>query len=117
MRRDMDLVRQILLKMEAMPTSGGWHDIHIEGHSEEEIVYHVQLMHEAGLIEAIDLSSHDGIAWRPKRITYVGHEFLDAARNDGVWNKAKDRVITATGSLTLEGLKTALAEVVKSLLM
>lgn len=112
----MDLVRQILLKMEDLPMSGGWYDIRIDGRSEKEIVYHVRLMHEAGLIEAIDLTTHDGIDWRPKRITYAGHEFLDAARSDTVWSKAKDKVMNATGTLTLEGMKTALAKVVETLL-
>jgi hypothetical protein len=37
------------------------------------------LLHEAGLIEAIDLGSHDGVYWRPKHLTYAGNEFLAAA--------------------------------------
>jgi len=49
-------------------------------------------------------------------LTYGGHEFLDAARNDTVWEKAKTAVVKSTGVLTLEGLKVALPMVLKSLI-
>jgi len=54
-----------------------------------------------------------GVCWKPKRLTYSGHEFLDAARSDTVWNKAKDMVRKATGTITLEAVKVALPEAVK----
>ncbi len=51
------------------------------------------LLHEAGLIDAEKLTSADGVCGKPKRLTYNGHEFLDAARSDAVWRKAKERSI------------------------
>jgi hypothetical protein len=57
-----------------------------------------------------------GVGWKPVRLTYRGHEFLDAARNDGIWEKAKTAVVESTGVLTLEGLKVALPIVVKNLI-
>ena len=35
----------------------------------EEISYHIMLLHQAGLIEAIDLGSHNGVCRRPKHLT------------------------------------------------
>ena len=116
MKRDMDLVREILLNVEALPFDGGFHDITIDGHTNEEITYHVMLLDEAGFIEAQDLTTMDGICWKPKRLTYAGHEFLDAARSDTVWQKAKAWTLKSTGTLTLEGLKLALPHVVKALI-
>jgi hypothetical protein len=113
MKRDMDLVRAVLMEIEKAPFDGGSLDISVPGHSSEEISYHILLMHEARLIEAVDLSSLDGVCWKPKRLTYEGHEFLDAARNDTFWKKAKDKVTTSTGTLTLEGLKIALSALMK----
>jgi len=115
MKRDMDLIRAILIEVEKFPLDPGFHDISIEGHTEEEITYHVQLAHEAGLIEAIDLTSHNGVCWKAKRLTYQGHEFLDAARSDTVWDKAKKMLLSATGTITLEGLKAALPQIVRKL--
>jgi len=40
--------------------------------------------------------------------TYEGHEFLDAARDEKLCAKAKDKVQSPTGTLTIEALKTAL---------
>lgn len=116
MKRDMDLIRRILFKMEELPMTGGWYDIEIEGHSRDEITYHVRLMDEAGLIEAQDLTTLTDIDWRPKRITYAGHEFLDAARSDKVWKTAKEKLLNATGTLTIEGMKIALGAAMKALL-
>lgn len=116
MKRDMELVRAILIELEKCPYQGGFHDIHVQGYTDDEISYHVQLMDEAGLIEAIDCSSSDGRCWKPKRLTYEGHEFLDAARSDTVWAKAKDKVLSTTGTLTLEALKAALPTVLRQVI-
>jgi hypothetical protein len=116
MKRDMDLVREILLKIEEFPFDGRFHDVTVDGHTAGEINYHVLLLHEAGFIEALDLSSLSGICWKPTRLTYSGHEFLDAARSDTVWQKAKAWTLKSTGTLTLEGLKLALPHVVKALI-
>jgi Hypothetical protein (DUF2513) len=48
-KRDMDLIREILLKVEADPTSDGSHFVtygpsDFEGHSQREISYHVDLL-------------------------------------------------------------------------
>jgi hypothetical protein len=116
MKRDLDLVRQILLELEDAPTLSGWIDVKIDGRSREEIVYHVRLMHETGLIVAEDLSSLQVTDWRPKRMTNEGHVFLDAARSDTVWSKAKEKLLKATGVLTIEGMRIALPEVAKLLM-
>jgi len=116
MKRDMELVREILLKVEESPYDGGFHDVEIEGRSHQEIAYHVMILHEARLIEAINLTTMDGIDWKPRRLTYAGHEFLDAARSNKVWEAAKSWISSTTGTLTIEGLKMALPEVTKRLI-
>jgi hypothetical protein len=111
MKRDMDLIRAVLIEVEKLPFDGSFHDIFVQGHSEEEISYHVLLSHEAGLIDAIDLSSTQGVCWRPKRLTYEGHEFLDAARNDTVWKRAKETLLSTSGAITLEAMKVLLPQI------
>ncbi len=44
---------------------------------------------------------------------YEGHEFLDAARSDTIWSKAKATVMKNAGTLTLEALKATLAILMK----
>jgi hypothetical protein len=116
MKLDTELVREILIKIEELPFDGGFHDIAVDGRTGGEITYHVMILDEAGLIEAMDLSTMDGICWKPKRLTYAGHQFLDAARSDTVWKKATALAMKSTGTLTLEGLKVAIPMVVKALI-
>jgi hypothetical protein len=115
MRLDHDLARSLLQRIGELPFDGRFHDVGVEGHSGEEISYHVMLLKEAGLIEAIDVGSHDGVCWRPKHLTYAGNEFLSAAESDTVWNNAKGILWKSTKTITLEGLKMALPLAVKSL--
>lgn len=113
MKRDMDLVRQMLLEIEKHPYTGDWVELAIDGSSPEEITYHVILLHEAGLIEADDVSTMSNIEWRPKRPTWQGHEFLDAARDDTRWSKAKD-AMGKVGGFVFEIGKQVLLELIKS---
>jgi hypothetical protein len=114
--RNMDLLRQILLEVEMQAFQRGYYELSIEGYTEEQISYHVQLARDAGLIEAIDLSDMDGTCWRPTRLTFQGHEFLEAARNPSFWRQAKELVLQKTGTLTIEGLKIALAELIRTVM-
>lgn len=112
MKRDADLCRQILLELEANPEAigAGWINLDIEGRDTEEVSYHVQLLHEAGLIVAIDASDIDGLDWRPVRLTAAGHDFLDAARKDTLWQQAKKTAMEQTGGLSLDVLKAVLSK-------
>jgi hypothetical protein len=49
----------------------------MEGHSREEISYHVLLLAEANLIKA-EISTRQTAEYKPKRLTWEGHEFLEA---------------------------------------
>jgi Hypothetical protein (DUF2513) len=91
MKRNMELIRDILLAVEASDHDlWGWMHLKIADHSPEELSYHVQLLAEAGFLEAQELSSMDGYEWQPKRLTYAGHEFLDTIRDGEVWRSTKD---------------------------
>jgi len=106
----MELIRALLFEVEKLPYDGAFHDISVQGYSENEITYHVLLAYEAGLIDATDLTNTDGVCWKPKRLTYEGHEFLDSARSDTVWSKAKERLLSTSGTITLEALKVLLPQ-------
>jgi hypothetical protein len=68
----------------------------------------VGLLHQAGYVEAINLSSTQGIDWRPRRLTWQGHDFLEAARNDIIWAKAKAKVVEQGVGLSVELMKAVL---------
>lgn len=119
MKRGMDLAREIPQQVEDDPAADGtgFVNIRAEGHTSQEISYHVQLMAEKGLLMAHDMSnSRDGLVCLPTRLTISGHEFLTVARNDNLWNKTKAVVMEKLGTLSIEAMKITLAVNMKQLL-
>ena len=107
MKRDMDLARRILLDVEECKEAVGGSPIHIEceGHSEEEVSYHVKLLEQAGLLDIVEHSDSNGMMCIPTRLTWAGHEFLDATRKDSLWQKVKSVALEKTGGLGFEVIK------------
>lgn len=115
MKRDMDLVRSILLAVEESGPPRGVVNLSITGYSPELVSHHVWLMKEAGLVTAVDFSTHANMVVKPKALTWAGHEFLDAARNDGVWNSVKERVGQHLLTVPFEVLKGMLVQAAASM--
>ena len=109
MKRDPELATRILLELEELPPTTGWHDVEVEGHSNADVWYQTKLLADAGLIEAIDLSTKDGFCWKPKTLTSAGHDFLEKARE----SRWRDTVKAKGGDLTFEAIKTALQMVLR----
>jgi len=114
MKRDMDLVRKILLSLEERNEFVGTIVPEIEGYSKNQIFYHIKLMAEADLVVAHDLTSSAGPHLAVSRLTTWGHDFLDSARSESIWEKAKEVVLSTGSSLTVDALKFALMEIIKS---
>jgi hypothetical protein len=110
----MELVRTILIDIEDREEFDVPYVPEVQGHSEKEIFYHLKVMHDAGLIEAGDWSSEDAPHWVASSLTSAGHDFLDAARNDTIWAKAKSAILSSGGVLTLDALKIGLTLAVKN---
>lgn len=116
MKRDMDLIRKILFEMENAPHGYYEGRMLFEGYSSEQIGYHVYLMMQAGLIEgsdATDMSDKSPCAI-PLCLTCYGHDFLDASRDEGRWNKAKAIVCKLGGGVTFDVMKSVLTEIMMS---
>ena len=115
MIRDMDLIRTVLLEIEKRDWAHCHDEIKIDGYTEEQISYHLKLLTEAGLVEGIDATTRGGLEWFPGPLTWAGHEFLDTARNDTVWNNVKDEVKKKAVSAPLEIIVDLLKRGVKGL--
>ncbi len=99
MKRDMDLVRLILMKIEDKPNNRPEMEFNIDGYEAKEVLYHLTLLEEAKLIEGMHLSSRDGggKVVHPTRLTWTGHEFMDASRDPTRWDQAKVAAAKAGG--------------------
>ncbi len=101
MKRDMDLIRTLLLCLERDST------LEAEGRSKEEILYHVYLLDDAGFVNAnITRDSKNQVAFvQVWEITWAGHEFLDMVRDEGTMRNALLEMAKAAGTFTVGLLK------------
>ena len=101
MKRDMELIRKILFKLEDQSMEESSTKIEIDGVDDQVVSYHIMLLDEAGLVKGIDISSASDVYWFADRLTWDGYEFLEAAKNDKIWKKAVDLVTTKGGGLVM----------------
>lgn len=115
MKRDLDLIRQILLAIEAHPGMEGLSSdgFQVEGVSAETVTYNIKLAHQAGLIEGLDLSDFENFKLLNINLTWEGHEFVDNIKKEAVWSQAKASVSETAEGMSFETLKYALAEIIK----
>lgn len=111
---DLDLAREILLEVEKQPYTGRACRIEIAGVERTVLHYHLLTLMEDGLVEGHRAEDMSGLltCW-PMRLTAQGHRFVNDARNKDLWARAKTRMLEATGTLSLEGLKAVMAEIVR----
>lgn len=105
MKRDMDIIRSILINAENDKYPYGAR-VQLDGVSDEVCAYHVALMQDAGLVDARILKSVGSphAAAMIHRLTSSGHDFCDGIRNDTIWNKAKEHIIKPGASWGLSVL-------------
>jgi len=118
MIRDFDLIRKLLLAVEAAPP--GVRPIRLtcpDGYDEVVVDAHLALLIEADLLDGRVQKFLSG-----KRnitvfdLTWEGHDFLDIARPDTLWARAKQITKEKSLPLTLEVLKEVLKGVAQGLL-
>lgn len=81
--------------------SGRVTDIRINGKPQEEVVEHLFMLAEAGLIEGRNASHLQGRAFLVQRMTWWGYEFLDGIRDPAIWAETKEGA-KRVGSFSLE---------------
>ncbi len=119
MHRNMDLVRTILMRLEAYPGGRAPRNFGIEGFPPEWVPYHAHIMKQDGLIEGYDgtAATNGGLDVIATGLTAKGHDFLDLARDQHRWNQAKAIIAGVGGApiavwmkvltdLMLEGVET-----------
>lgn len=102
MRRDMDLIRAIVLKLEAWDKKPSAifvvqdidSDFPIDGYTSDEILYHYQLIAEKGWVDTAG-SSKNYRNFTFRCLTSDGHDFADSVRDDKIWSMTRDSAVKA----------------------
>ena len=105
MKRDMDLIRLILLELENSEPYQVFRP-NICGYQDKEVNYHLELLISAWLVEG-EMHYTGGMTANPNvKLTWAGHEFLDDIRTDSIWKNTKTL-------LSSKGVTTVSAEILK----
>lgn len=117
MKRDFDLLRNILLTIEScedVPPKTMRIESFLNACDNPAIIsLHLELLRDAGLIEARQIPRNDGVkGFDVERLTFAGYEYLDAVRNARVWRNVKER-LAEVGGAALEIVKAVALEEVK----
>ena len=105
MKRDMNLIRELLLHIENSNDGRSCLVFPPKDYSAEETDYHLLLLRDAGFIEANVAESFDGTSISVKRMTWEGHDFLDAIRPTQVWDRVQGRITGVMDSAAFEIVK------------
>lgn len=110
MKRDMDLIRKMLLEIKGQDGYTG--HLAIPGYSQETLAGHVRLLFNAGLCEGktMPISGSTIPIYTITGLTWAGHDFLDDIRNDSVWAGVKDKLSRFGGDASLEVVKSLAAQ-------
>jgi Hypothetical protein (DUF2513) len=108
MQREMDLIRELLLRLEALPMRPGGmvvitpvsEQIAVPGYNTDQIDYHLTQILKSGYIDGGE--TNFGITFRC--LNPAGHDFLDSVRDPETWAKTK-KAAAGAGGFTLELLR------------
>lgn len=110
MKRDMDLVRKILLAVEEHEDGFAPSPLTIDDYTEEQIGFHILVMGEAGLLNVAEVTPYTSNTPQASAlwVTWQGYEFLDAAREPSRWEAAKAKFMAGGVGLAFDLLKDLL---------
>ena len=108
MKRDMDLVRLILLEIEDKYRSTAIYDLAIDGYDTEMVAYHCKILYEAGLISDYKAQYADNAIYvfGVGSLTWDGNDFLEKIRDDSQWKKVKETITKKGLPLVIDTIKS-----------
>lgn len=107
MKRDMDLVRLILLKIEDEYHDTYIYGLTVEGYDLPTVAYHCDILHDAGYISYYEPFHADDELQEFKvgALTWAGNEYLEKIRDNSRWGKIKRSLIDKGLPFTIDMVK------------
>lgn len=109
MKRDWDVIREVLIEVEALSEQDrnsfgyGLGDEHAgDDPAKSE---HALLLWKAGFIAAVDAGTMAGPALLSPELTWQGHDLLDTLRSKAVWERIKTTAKERGIELTFDAVK------------
>lgn len=123
MKRDMELIRKILMKIEEdfEPGSGWINNLDVPGYEKKMVAEHCDLLYQDNLVREYNASYADNEIYNfgVGPLTNKGHDLLDNIRDEIIWEKTKktikDNDLPQTGKVIAEIAGTFIGSLIKNM--
>jgi hypothetical protein len=109
MKRDMELIRKILLTIESSPPRGGDRSFSTLGYPEDDVTYNIDQAIQAGLLRGQTMETTTSMVCLVDGLTPYGHDFLENAKNQFIWDEVME-------DAKKRGIATASIDILKQML-
>ena len=109
----MDLVRAILLEVEAMDFSGSIPQLVLEDWDGHLVYEHAVLLKQADFLR-VEFTMGNPPGTLVTGLTWEGHDFLDSIRDDSTWAAVKKQLAKVGGSAPLDLIKPLATQYLRS---
>ncbi len=118
MRRDMDLIRDMLLTTGDAPAPVDARTFVDDAHDWGTVVYNLDMIRQANLAEIRFGRTALGVVRATVGpLTWAGNEYVDAIRDNNVWKKVKRTLAQTVGGATLDTVKALAVKIATDMLM
>lgn len=118
MKRDMELIRKVLLTIEKDHIDVVLYSLPIEGYDIKTVGYHCKILKEAGLIsEYQGFYADDELqGFCVGSLTWEGNEFLGKIKDESVWGKTKETIIAKGTPFIFDAVKQVASAIVDGMI-
>ena len=113
MKRDMDLVRELLIKI----SDDNLSEIDT---NDDATKYHLEILQQKNYIVGVSIQQQVGggvyCSIESARLTWDGNEFLETIKSVKIWDKIKKTLNEKGVGLTIDAIKLAASVVIKSMI-
>lgn len=119
MKRNLDLIRHILLVIEDSSSDRlTISDFITEEYPENMVSHHLKLLLDCGYIDAVARKSIGApyTMFIVHRMTSQGYDYLESVKDKSIWDKTKIKLLEIGGSATLDTVKTVASSIALKML-
>lgn len=109
MKRNLDLIRHILLIIEDSSSDRlTISDFITEEYPGNVVSHHLKLLLDCGYIDAVSRNTIGApyTMFIVHRMTSQGYDYLEAVKDNSIWDKTKTKLLELGGTATLDTVKT-----------
>jgi len=114
MKRDMEVIRKVLIAIEEQYVDVAIYNLEIDGLDMQTTAYHCKILHDGGYISDFGAQCADDelYSFGVSSLTWQGHEFLDAIRDETIWKKTKSTIAKKGLPLVIDVVKDVASAII-----